>query len=150
MSDNPTDSAAPVRVIEETPAYWRVLFDNPPLNVVDTAVFEGLQGLLGRMDGSPDLRVVVFVIDRDPDARIARRAYGFGELRQQRGLAGTARRADDGDGMHARRLVEPLDQRGTGDRALAQARDAKLRDRQDRQDSGQARDPPRREPSHRA
>jgi hypothetical protein len=24
------------RIVEETPAYWRVLFDNPPLNVVDT------------------------------------------------------------------------------------------------------------------
>ena len=30
-----------VRIVEETPAYWRVLFDNPPLNVVDGGVFEG-------------------------------------------------------------------------------------------------------------
>ncbi|MGW1887933.1 enoyl-CoA hydratase/isomerase family protein [Streptomyces sp. NPDC001970] len=55
-----TETAAPVRIIEETPAYWRVLFDNPPLNVVDHTVFEGLQDLLARMDASPDLRVVVF------------------------------------------------------------------------------------------
>ncbi|MEJ8632851.1 enoyl-CoA hydratase/isomerase family protein [Streptomyces sp. MS2.AVA.5] len=55
-----TESVAPVRIIEETPAYWRVLFDNPPLNVVDHTVFEGLQDLLARMDNSPSLRVVVF------------------------------------------------------------------------------------------
>jgi enoyl-CoA hydratase/carnithine racemase len=54
-----TESAAPVRVIEETPAYWRVLFDNPPINVVDSAVFQGLQDMLARMDASPGLRVVV-------------------------------------------------------------------------------------------
>jgi enoyl-CoA hydratase/carnithine racemase len=55
-----TKSSTPVRIVEETPAYWRVLFDNPPLNVVDGSVFEGLQELLSQMDASPDLRVVVF------------------------------------------------------------------------------------------
>ena len=49
-----------VRVIEETSAYWRVVFENPPFNIVDAAMFEGLQGLLARMDASPSLRVVVF------------------------------------------------------------------------------------------
>jgi enoyl-CoA hydratase/carnithine racemase len=58
-----TGSAAHVRVIEETPAYWRVVFDNPPLNLVDATIFEGLQDLLGRMDASPSLRVVVFESD---------------------------------------------------------------------------------------
>src|SRR6266496_1361305 len=55
-----TKSTAPVRVIEETPAYWRVLFDYPPFNIVDATIFEGLQDLLARMDDSPSLRVVVF------------------------------------------------------------------------------------------
>src|SRR5712692_8918967 len=55
-----TESAAPVGVIEETPAYWRVRFENPPFNIVDATIFEGLQNLLARMDGSPSLRVVVF------------------------------------------------------------------------------------------
>ena len=32
------ESAAPLRVIEETPAYWRVVFDHPPFNIVDTIV----------------------------------------------------------------------------------------------------------------
>src|SRR5712675_1277628 len=55
-----TESAAHVRVIEETSAYWRVLFDYPPFNVVDATIFEGLQDLLARMDASPNVRVVVF------------------------------------------------------------------------------------------
>src|SRR5215468_4387758 len=55
-----TDPAAPVRVIEETPAYWRVVFDYPPFNIVDATIFEGLQDLLARMNANPNLRVVVF------------------------------------------------------------------------------------------
>jgi enoyl-CoA hydratase/carnithine racemase len=53
-------SASPIRVIEETSAYWRVLFENPPFNIVDATIFEGLQHLLTRMEASPNLRVVVF------------------------------------------------------------------------------------------
>src|ERR1700757_208974 len=55
-----TGSAAHVRVIEETSAYWRVRFENPPFNIVDDTIFEGLQDLLARMERSPSLRVVVF------------------------------------------------------------------------------------------
>src|SRR5260370_23052991 len=55
-----TKSTEPVRVIEETSAYWRVLFDYPPFNIVDATIFEGLQDLLARMDASPSLRIVVF------------------------------------------------------------------------------------------
>src|SRR5712671_5407651 len=54
------NAAAPVRVIEEMPAYWRVVFDYPPFNIVDADIFESLQDLLIRMDTSQDLRVVVF------------------------------------------------------------------------------------------
>jgi len=53
-------AAAPVRVIEETPAYWRVVFDCPPFNIVDADVFQALQNLLVRMDRTQSLRVVVF------------------------------------------------------------------------------------------
>src|ERR1043165_4460783 len=53
-------AAAHLRVMEETPGYWRVLFDYPPFNIVDATIFEGLQDLLARMDSSPSLRVVVF------------------------------------------------------------------------------------------
>src|ERR1700747_2835015 len=55
-----SEAAAHVRVVEETSAYWRVVFDYPPFNIVDATIFEGLQDLLARMDASPSLRVVVF------------------------------------------------------------------------------------------
>src|SRR5260221_11827587 len=55
-----TDSASPIRVIEETPAYWRVVFDYPPFNILDATIFGGLQDLLLRMDASQRLRVVGF------------------------------------------------------------------------------------------
>jgi enoyl-CoA hydratase/carnithine racemase len=55
-----TDSEATIRIVEESPAFWRVVFDHPPFNVIDASIFEGLQSLLGRMDASPDLRIVVF------------------------------------------------------------------------------------------
>ena len=54
------ESAAPLRVIEETPAYWRIVFDYPPFNIVDATLYQALQRLLARMDASPSLRVVVF------------------------------------------------------------------------------------------
>src|SRR4030088_163255 len=54
------ESTAPVRVIEESPAYWRIVFDHPPLNIVGASMFAGLQDLLARMDASPSLRVAVF------------------------------------------------------------------------------------------
>src|ERR1700719_3948998 len=65
-----TESASHLRVIEETPAYWRVVFDNPPLNIMDADMFEGLQALLARMDASPSLRVVVFE-SANPDFYLA-------------------------------------------------------------------------------
>jgi len=52
-------STVAMRVIE-TPAYWRVIFDYPPFNVLDATIFEGLQDLIARMEASPTLRVVVF------------------------------------------------------------------------------------------
>ena len=65
-----TESAAHVRVIEETSAYWRILFENPPFNIVDATIFEGLQELLARMHASPNLRVVVFE-SANPDFYLA-------------------------------------------------------------------------------
>src|ERR1700752_3802235 len=54
------NTAAPVRLVEETPAYWRVVFDYPPFNIVDADIFQALQDLLVRMDTDHSLRVVVF------------------------------------------------------------------------------------------
>src|SRR6201982_1231175 len=55
----PTETA-PMRVVEETFAYWRVVFDYPPFNIVDADIFQALQDLLVRMDTTESLRVVVF------------------------------------------------------------------------------------------
>jgi len=48
-----TESAAHVRIIEETSAYWKVVFDIRLSTLVDATIFEGLQDLLARMDASP-------------------------------------------------------------------------------------------------
>jgi enoyl-CoA hydratase/carnithine racemase len=54
------EGAGPLRVIEESPAYWRIVFDYPPFNIVDATLYQALQDLLARMDASPSLCVVVF------------------------------------------------------------------------------------------
>jgi enoyl-CoA hydratase/carnithine racemase len=64
------EDAGPLRVIEESPAYWRVVFDYPPFNIVDAALYQALQNLLARMDASPALRVVVFE-SADPEFFLA-------------------------------------------------------------------------------
>jgi hypothetical protein len=37
--------AAPARVIEETPAYWRVVFDYPPFNIADATALHSARPL---------------------------------------------------------------------------------------------------------
>src|SRR5438128_5849232 len=64
------ESVPHLRIIEETSAYWKVLFDHPPLNIVGVGMFEGLQDLLARMEASPSLRVVVFE-SANPDFYLA-------------------------------------------------------------------------------
>src|ERR1700680_1322037 len=54
------EDAGPLRVVEESPAYWRIVFDYPPFNIVDATLYQALQDLLVRMDASSSLRVVVF------------------------------------------------------------------------------------------
>ena len=44
------ESRTHVRLIEETPKYWRVVFDYPPFNIMDATIYENLQDLLVRMD----------------------------------------------------------------------------------------------------
>src|ERR1700745_2272408 len=55
-----TKAVEGMRITEETPAYWRAVFDYPPFNILDATIFEGLQDLLVRMHASEQLRVVVF------------------------------------------------------------------------------------------
>src|SRR6202040_414611 len=55
-----SESISPLRVVEETPAYWRVVFDYPPFNVLDGTLFQALQDLLGQIEANSALRAVVF------------------------------------------------------------------------------------------
>jgi len=64
------EDAGPLRVIEESPAYWRVVFDYPPFNIVDATLYQALQSLLACMDASHSLRVVVFE-SADPEFFLA-------------------------------------------------------------------------------
>src|SRR5467141_549760 len=82
-----SESAAHVRVIEESPAYWRIVFDHPPLNIVGASMFAGLQDLLARMDASPSLRVVVFE-SANPDFYLAH--FDLDDLPGSLGLIKTA------------------------------------------------------------
>src|SRR5947209_8472347 len=82
-----TESAAQVRVIEESPAYWRIVFDHPPLNIVGASMFAGLQDLLARMDASPSLRVIVFE-SANPDFYLAH--FDLADLPGSLGLIKTA------------------------------------------------------------
>ena len=48
------------RVEEVSPAYWRVTFDNGPVNLLDPDTIEQLAALIERIEASSDLTVVVF------------------------------------------------------------------------------------------
>lgn len=47
-------------VIRQSSAYWRVLIDNPPLNLFDPDMFADLNLLMDDIDSDGDLKVVVF------------------------------------------------------------------------------------------
>src|ERR1700757_2802660 len=63
-------SAEPLKIIEQSSGYWRVVFDYPPFNVMDDMIFAGLNDLLLRMEASPSLRVIVFE-SANPDFYLA-------------------------------------------------------------------------------
>src|SRR3989442_8909909 len=98
-----TKSAAHLRIIEETSAYWRVLFDNPPLNIVGARIYEDLQDLLARMDANPSLRVAAASAGRpassDPKflalSRFARASASSRAYRYVPGCLATQRSPDD-------------------------------------------------------
>ena len=39
--------AGPLQILEESPAYWRIVFDYPPFNILDATLYEALQDLFG-------------------------------------------------------------------------------------------------------
>ncbi|MFI8525343.1 enoyl-CoA hydratase/isomerase family protein [Promicromonospora sukumoe] len=50
-------------VDEASPSYWRVTFDNGPVNLLDPDTVEQLAALVDRIEAAPDLTVVVFRSD---------------------------------------------------------------------------------------
>lgn len=49
-----------IRIARRTPSYWRVTFDNPPLNVMGPETVRQFQALIDSIESDEDLRVVVF------------------------------------------------------------------------------------------
>ncbi|HEY4940703.1 MAG TPA: enoyl-CoA hydratase/isomerase family protein [Rhizomicrobium sp.] len=59
----PTDqdaAIAKVRLTRGSAAYWRVTFNNPPLNIVGPPEVRRLQHILGEIEADPKVKVVVF------------------------------------------------------------------------------------------
>jgi enoyl-CoA hydratase/carnithine racemase len=57
-------AAEQFHVDEVSPAYWRVTFDNGPVNLLDPDTIDQLGALIGRIENDPDLTVVVFRSDK--------------------------------------------------------------------------------------
>ncbi|MFY9873434.1 MAG: enoyl-CoA hydratase/isomerase family protein [Candidatus Nitrosopolaris sp.] len=59
-----------LRITRLSPAYWRVTFDNPPLNLIDPDVLYELRDLINQLEAANELKVVVFD-SANPDFYIA-------------------------------------------------------------------------------
>jgi len=62
-----------------TPAYWRVVIENPPINLFDPEMFAELNVLMDAMESDSQLKVVVFE-SADPDYFIAHYDVVRGEV----------------------------------------------------------------------
>lgn len=61
MSESAIDaSRQPVRAERRGPAYWRVTFDYPPLNLYDPEVEQGLARIVDQLEADAEVKVVVF------------------------------------------------------------------------------------------
>lgn len=55
-----TAETAQVRVSRKSPAYWRIIFDNPPLNLMGPQFVLEFREIISAIETDPELRVVVF------------------------------------------------------------------------------------------
>jgi enoyl-CoA hydratase/carnithine racemase len=60
-------------------AYWRVIIENPPINLYDPEMFAELNVLMDKIDTDPDLKVVVFE-SANPDYFISHYDLDRGEV----------------------------------------------------------------------
>jgi enoyl-CoA hydratase/carnithine racemase len=49
-----------LRLTAESPKFWRVTFDNPPVNVIGTELIRDLKGLLTELESDESVNVVLF------------------------------------------------------------------------------------------
>jgi enoyl-CoA hydratase/carnithine racemase len=59
-TENAPMKPAQIRVTKRSPAYWRVTFDNPPINVMGPQTVREFQQLIDAIESDEQLRVVVF------------------------------------------------------------------------------------------
>src|SRR5271154_2590826 len=58
-------------VSEPAPGYWRVIFSNPPVNLLNSTTVLEIRDLVERIEETPDLKVIVFASGH-PDFWMAR------------------------------------------------------------------------------
>src|SRR4051812_24572871 len=51
---------AEIRLNRRSPAYWRVTFDNPPINVMGPEMVRQFQEVMDALEADEEVRVVVF------------------------------------------------------------------------------------------
>lgn len=56
----PKTAPVQIRLARQTPAYWRVTIDNPPLNVMGPETVRQFQNLIEELESDDDVKVVVF------------------------------------------------------------------------------------------
>jgi enoyl-CoA hydratase/carnithine racemase len=65
-STNMSQSTSPLAIqnrltlTEVTPAYWRVVIENPPINLYDPEMFAELNVLMDAIENDKELKVIVF------------------------------------------------------------------------------------------
>src|ERR1700721_3188699 len=60
MKTTPATKAKQLRLSKVSPTYWRVTFDNPPLNLMGPEFIEEFREIITDIETDTDLRVVVF------------------------------------------------------------------------------------------
>src|SRR5258706_12931 len=57
---NPTTKTAQIRLSRSSPAYWRITFDNPPLNVMGPLFVQEFREIMTAIEDDEQVKVVVF------------------------------------------------------------------------------------------
>ena len=57
---NATTNPVQIRLARRSPAYWRVTFDNPPINVMGPEMVRQFQEVINALENDEHVRVVVF------------------------------------------------------------------------------------------